>query len=227
MKFTKTFTIILALLISIFSFSLAGCKSCGDPLLRDLEFEFETAFTKEEHIQKIQTRTEEIFAEDIASEKIEKIYVGIVYSFYTEDPEYFLVEITYKNLFYGYQEHHNISYKTRYKTYLGMIYYDQYIDTLATDDFVDGPSVYKARGYGNSKKYFGFSTCGVEENGRIMQIFTGGHWENRNDFMLGLTPWDDYYGQIKELTKEEQAEILVKSRKPSCGNWVLQFPELY
>ena len=54
-----------------------------------MKFEFETAYTEEEHIQRIRQRTEERFADDIEKHKIKEIHVEIIYSYYTEDPEWF------------------------------------------------------------------------------------------------------------------------------------------
>ncbi len=57
---------------------------------------FKTKYTVEEHIQRITARTEERFQKDIENGFIVDIFVDIVYAFYDDDPEYFLVEIEYK-----------------------------------------------------------------------------------------------------------------------------------
>ena len=233
-RLKQVFGIIISLQLLLSIFFFGGCSSScvnQDPLLKDLRFKFETAFTEEEHIERIRARTEERLEEDIEEDKIEKIDIEIVYSFYTKDPEYFLVEVEYKEEFSRFYEP-NIylgKYTTKYKTFIGMIYFDQYIRIGEMDDFIDGPSPYKARGYTGYKKFFGATRCAIEENGKIIQIFGKTTWSYRNDYMLGLTPWDEggTYGQIVELSKEEQASLLVTSRASSCGNWFLQFIEYY
>ena len=68
----------------------AGCTSGGYTHPK-----FKTKYTEEEHVQRITARTEEIFAEEIESGEILNYEVEIVYAFYDNDPEYFLVELEY------------------------------------------------------------------------------------------------------------------------------------
>ncbi len=235
MKHTKIFTTILALLISIFSF---GCGEnpvdnenlyTGDLLLYDLGFEYETQYTEEEHIERITARTEENLAEDITSDKIEKIEVEIVYSLYTKDPEYFLIEVEYKQEFTGYWSSSNIPYSTKHKHFFGMIYCDNYIKTPHMDDFIDGQSIYRARGYKNNVKYHSSFCFAIEEGDKLYQLFpeTGLHKFN-TVLMLSEYPHEAIdYNIFRELTTMQQVYLLKRSRALISGNYFWHFPELY
>ena len=233
MKFTKTFTIILALLMSIFSFSLAGCKSSEERYSEDryIDFLFETAFTEEEHIQRIRERTNEKLAEDIEKGIIDTIDVEIVYSFWTEDPEYFLVEVKYNQWIEGYWpkgSRDKQKYHTKDRYFFGMIYKDAYIGLHETTDFQDGKSIYEVRGYSSNKKYYGNSVFAVEQDGKIYQIFHG--WIGFYSTILGL---DDMMFKneedliIKELSIGEQLYRLKWSREVCSGNYWLGLNYLY
>ena len=236
-RLKQVFGIIISFLLILSSFSF-GCAQepknnenlyTGDLLCYDLFFEFKTKYTEEEHIERIRARTEERLAEDIERDKIEKIDIEIVYSFYTKDPEYFLVEVEYKEEFIGFWSSYDIQYSTKHKHFFGMIYCDDYIKTPHMQDFIDGQSIYRARGYINNVKYHSSFRFAIEEGNRIYQIFpeTGLHVFN-SVLMISEFPQETIdYDIFKELSVMEQVYYLKRSREPISGNWFWHFPELY
>ena len=78
---------------------LLGACSCVPGYYRHPRFK--TKYTIEEHIQRISERTEEKFSWQIAEGIIADYTVDIIYAFYDDDPEYFLVELEYAEEFQG------------------------------------------------------------------------------------------------------------------------------
>ncbi len=222
------------LVLFVFTFTFIECRSSCKPSEEDtsIDFLFETAFTEEEHIQRIRERTNEKLAEDIEKGIIDTIDVEIVYSFCTEDPEYFLVEVKYNQWIEGYwpkgSSRNKQKYHTKDRYFFGMIYKDAYIGLHETTDFQDGKSIYEVRGYSSNKKYYGNSVFAVEQDGKIYQIFHG--WIGFYSTILGL---DDMMFKneedliIKELSKEEQLYRLKWSRENCSANYWLGFNYLY
>ena len=212
-----------------------------EQILAEMKFEFETAYTEEEHIQRIRQRTEERFSNDLAQDKIKEIHVEIIYSYYTEDPEWFLVEVEYKEPFenkifdrnsrlYSLNARHLIGnpYQTTFKHIIGRIVYDKYLEDQINSGvfigFVDGPSVWRARGFLENKKFYATSVTGghgIEKDGRIESIL---RWQSGVVYYLslGFLPWESesWCTEIKALSKEEQATTLIYSR-----NYPYQFFE--
>ena len=124
-------------LISLVIFSSDVSKE-GDYVHPD----FVTEYTIEEHIERIKQRTKERFANEISSGEIVNFTVDIVHAFYDDDPEYFLVELEYKDEWIGkYANEYKWSniagllpekpeeyvyYSTKYKHFLGKITNDWY-----------------------------------------------------------------------------------------------------
>ena len=220
---------LLTLFIVLFLFPIFACKGEGktvdntpDPLLEGLAFEFETAYTEEQHVQRIMQRTEERFANEIATDKIKDIHVEIVYSYYTEDPEYFLVEIEYNDFFTGSLENPYysdgdslyLSYTTNRKHLIGRINKDEYLIYPWYSTFIDGPSVYSARGYADNRKYIFIYTYSVKSNGEVYDIFSGDPKEY-NYLFLGLAPWarEPWISKIEQISVATQAHRLKESRE--------------
>ena len=68
MRLLRIFAILLAVFVLfVFTFVFIECRSSCKPSEEDIsiDFLFETAFTEEEHIQRIRERTNEKLAEDI------------------------------------------------------------------------------------------------------------------------------------------------------------------
>lgn len=165
---------------------------------------FQTKYTEEEHIQRISQRTEAIFEEEIESGKLLKYNVEIVYAFYDEDPEYFLVEleyvdecikVTYENPNYsldtGKQEPQYIEQTTRYQHFIGFIENDNYKTGLLHYDsgssntkqcFMAGRSAYalymEGKGEQYGKKYYGGRVQGIERSGEIIVVAGMDCYEN-------------------------------------------------
>ncbi len=151
--------------------------------------DFKTAYSQEEHIRRIEERTEAIFAEEIADETLVSYEVEILHSFYDDDPEYFLVEVeyaeecivgAYDNPNYSQttenQEQPFIRYTTKYQHLIGFIISDEYYITKknAREVFMNGRSGYALCEYPDNKKYCGGGTWkqGVEVDGQIVLTAT-------------------------------------------------------
>ncbi len=163
---------------------------------------FKTEYTKEEHIQRISARTEELFAEEIEWGFLVEYKVEIVHSFYDDDPEWFLIEIEYQGTdederyFGDYEslryEQYRISPPTeaekmewtrRYAHLIGFIENDGYytgwgeysaISGGFFNAFIKSKSVWKNFEYENAKKYCGCTTQAVQTNEGILRLYDGG-----------------------------------------------------
>ena len=142
---------------------------------------FETKYSKEEHIERLNIRTEAIFAEEFKKGDIITCNVEILYSFYDDDPEWFLIELEYAENIYGNYSNPNfekndsqssiIEYETRNKHLIGYIIADEYY--IAFDygkEFMNGKSSYSVSPYSKCKKYCGAGGAvqGVEIGGQII-----------------------------------------------------------
>ena len=165
----------------LFSFAIFACSCECPPRKGWYEHpDFVTKYTIEEHIQRITARTEERFQEDIENGFIVDIFVDIVYAFYDDDPEYFLVEIEYKEKIpndqltgiahdppfpygIGYDENDKICwiYTDKITHFIGYIEDDRYRTGLIYGYFHSSPSPYTVCGYKHEKKYYGCSKLGV------------------------------------------------------------------
>ncbi len=179
MRKTAKAKFMLGVLCAILTLStpLAGCSK-GDGIYIPHP-DFATVYTEEEHVQRITERTEEIYAEEIASGQLVKYNVEILHAFEDDDPEYFLVELEYadecisgkyKNPKTGENEPPYIYYNTKYTHTIGFIISDEYY--LGGGGL--GRSGYAVCPYPNNKKYCGSGTDvqGVEVNGQIILTAT-------------------------------------------------------
>ena len=138
------------------------------------------------HVARITKRTEEVFAEEIASGEIVKYNVDIVYAF-DEDPEYFLVELEYAEEWendcdgqiYTTKYRHTIGYIKDDEYYLGAVAmygtgkrYDE--KSLTQQAFMDGQSAYTLYAHHGERKYCGTtaSECcqAVKRDGKMIMI---------------------------------------------------------
>ena len=169
------------LIISCLSFSLllSGCGRFNHKI-KDVYGHpgFKTDYTIEEHIERISKRTEERFAEQLQSGLLVSYSVNILYAFYDEDPEYFLIELEFDREWEGEYTHPfsattKYAYKTKYMHTIGFIWNDKYYLCLDRfGDFVEGKSSYYYYGYSDSKKYYGSGVQAVEKDGQIVKLFS-------------------------------------------------------
>ena len=137
---------------------------------------FKTEYTEEEHIARLSARTEERFASEIESGEIVDFEIEIVYAFYDNDPEYFLVTLEYAEEFFIAEEK-----ATKYKYTIGIIVQDEYRYCSLEgyiNGFKDGPSPYHYLGYENAKKYYGGAKHAVATEEGVLLIYTS--YENMN-----------------------------------------------
>ncbi len=156
---------------------------CAVPSMDIFPLEFQTAYTKEEHIQRIKAITEERFAKSLKSGRIVHIYVDIVHAFYDDDPEYFLVELEFaENFRYEYEHDEEmgaIEQEERYQHVIGYIENDEYYcaqnkENYGYSEFRIGKSAYTYYGYTDAKKYFGAGVQGVACTDGILEVYNGG-----------------------------------------------------
>ncbi len=177
----------LALLLSIVCL-FSGCKGGYK------HSKFKTEYTVEEHIARIEERTKERFEEEIASGELVSYNVDIVYAFYDNDPEYFLVELEYVNEWENLIDENSPeygTYTTKYKHLIGYIEEDNYWTGLPgySIEFMNGRSAYKLLGCEKSRKYYGGGVQAVERDGELIMIFD-------NDCLFNL---DNSYGYTVEF----------------------------
>ena len=164
----KFFAICLAFLFAFACISCAGEKY--------IHPDFETEYTVEEHVERIRKRTEERYAEEIESGELVDFEVEIVYAFYDDDPEYFLVEFEYAEEFWvRYGDEKGTKYQTKYKHLIGFIQNDDYWLCAMINIYENyGRSSFDVFGYSDAKKYYGHHIEAVAlENGKILQIYDG------------------------------------------------------
>ncbi|MBO5240157.1 MAG: hypothetical protein J6B56_01900 [Clostridia bacterium] len=186
--------------------------------------EFQTEYTIEEHIERIEKRTQEKFFEEILTGKISDIEVEILYAFHDNDPEYFMVQLRYTEDFEGeswmYEKLGDgwyggygriVEYQTRYKHFIGFIENDEYYSRLPAyvglydgDVFVDGRNPYELSGYSNAKKYCGYEICAVEVDGEMLQIFNA---RNLHDSGVEFDGFEERFDQ-RIIPEEEQKELM-------------------
>ncbi len=171
----------------IFIISLVlSLSACSDNIIWGYEHpDFVTQYTAEEHVERIRQRTAEKFETEILNGDIVGVNVEIVYAFYDDDPEYFLVELEFYKEWKSFYEANNmeeVEYTTKYKHLIGYIHNDKYYAGLKYYDsnsfnnveklygFIDGKSSYSYYGYEDSKKYYGASAQGVLVEDEIIEL---------------------------------------------------------
>lgn len=173
--------------------------------------EFKTEYSEEEHKQRILDVMVNTFGEPEDSQVIAGYEVEIIYSFYDNNPEYFLITIEYKGTtasgkYYPNDIHEPAQYITNYRHLVGRIVEDTYTH-WHYGEFITGRSPWDFLGYSEAKKYYGNDIFGVETEDGVLQIFdkTKTYNENCLEFM-------DYYvmrGATKQklLSVSEQKQI--------------------
>ena len=178
----------------LFSFAIFACSCERPPIKGGYEHPvFKTKYTVEEHIQRITARTEERFQKDIENGFIVDIFVDIVYAFYDDDPEYFLVEIEYKEKIpydkitgninrppfpyeLGFDENGACwTYPDKITHFIGFIQDDRYRTGLIYGaDFQLFSSPYTICGYRDAKKYYGAYKLGVAKEEGVFLFWSDG-----------------------------------------------------
>lgn len=200
---SKLRTIVLVLLC----FFLQGCYYT--PWERYKHPDFVTSYTEAEHIERIKERTETRFSKEIERGEIANYTVEIVYAFYDNDPEYFLVNLEYENDFPA--EYATEGTRTKYKHFLGYIENDEYYAGVynysgekGDSMFTEGRNAYEVAGYGEAKKYYGNRIFAVETEGELLKIFKGS--TGRVEFAGGgQGEWEQY------IIPETEYEDLMKN----------------
>lgn len=135
--------------------------------------QFKTQYTEQEHIERISAETEKIIKRDwfkLYKTKVVDYSVEIVYSFYDNDPEYFLVtlELDREKTDVDAMQYLEGDCSAKYSYILGFIVKDEY---KIQGGFEYGKSIYDVLGYSNAKKFYGNKAFGVEtENGEILLL---------------------------------------------------------
>ena len=204
----------------VFSLSMLFVgSSCAEEPSTTPENIWTTAYTEEEHIERIWVDTICVYYGQAmgGAYTVDKEDIEIVYSF-DNLPKYFLVTVHYNQPIMQYETTEQ-PYETSVAHIIGGIKNDQYYYGI-TDlyyGFRAGPSPWHYLGYSNTKKYFGKHSFGVEQEGQIVQIYN-----SYRRYPIGYTPPPDEYGVSynsaqdftqKILTTEEKAEILAWTKK--------------
>ena len=188
--------------------------------------EFQTEYTIDEHIDRIRERTMEKFSAEIEKGKIANIEVEILYAFYDNDPEYFMVQLQYTQDFTGSYRVKDESgrrvlktYATRYKHFIGFIENDEYYvrvrlysgygeNSKRIAKFIDGRNPYELSGYGDAKKYCTVRHCAVETSEGLLQVF------NSYNLMNGGVEFDGYEQRFEQCVIPEDEHKKLMSHDP-------------
>ncbi len=215
MKTIKLHSYLLTLLVLFIS---CACKS-----ERKEEYPiFTSKWTVEDHIKRLTRRTEQKFANALHDGVLLGFDIEIIYSFYTQDPEYFLIEFEYAEKWKQRgtciigippEEREEIVYETNHRHLLGMIVNDEYKAVVKGYDdissyqggFRDGKSIYSLCGYENYKKFYAPGILGVEINGEIFQCFT----VNANEKGYEAPLFIPYCVGVKELSPENPQRKMI------------------
>lgn len=226
----KVLTWILACCLFILSFSACACRTNIDggythPV-------FKTKYTVEEHIERITARAQARFAEDIESGLVVDIFVDIVYAFYDDDPEYFLVEVEWKEEkeyeFSFYEKEKNYTFVTKYIHLVGFIRNDVYVYGLMKcpygrrgekniDTYMPGKSPYTICGYRDGKKYYGSGSFAVQTDEGLLRIYNarrGGDYAECIEKSLQNNP---YAPEI--VGKDEFYDLMSGSNDITCSRY--------
>lgn len=169
--------------------------------------DFKTEYTIEEHIGRIEERTRVRFEEEIASGELVSYNVDIIYAFYDNDSEYFLVELEYaqehkfqrnENVYIS-KNAHFIGYIENDEYYVGIKYYD------GSEYIMAGRSAYSICGFDNGKKFYGGLVQAVETSEGIIQIY---NWIDLGDSAVEFGSEDNF---VQRLITESEQEKLMRS----------------
>ena len=214
----------LKTVISSISFLLAcpfAFSSCWIETPPSAEpYVFSTNYTAEEHIQRIEERTADIFDADIYNDIVKDFTVDIVYSIYDNKPEYFVVEVEYTEyLFYPIRREESsiLCEITHYKHIMGYIYKDDYYileisyiwggteGNIVQDCMKIGQSPYSVFSDFTSKKYYGYIDDYTDENEYISSYGVYGIQVGENIVRIANTNCLDHEGCF-EIHSEKLAQ---------------------
>ena len=227
----KTLVVFIAILCLLSCFNFASCNENQQQMQIP---KFTTQYTEQEHVQRIEQYFREYLRKGhvINRGEIKDIYVEILYSYHTHDPEYALIEIEYTQPFSrSFDKDGEKSYTTKYRhTYVRITndnYYvacSEYSNSFETCK--DGQSVYTVLGYKNNKKYFGDLWRSVEIDGQItdivlpkieMRLFLGQeYWTEQT--LSNLTTQ-----LVDQKTEKERYENVYKKYKDSFYQGVASY----
>lgn len=181
--------------------------------------EYQSEYTEEEHIERISARTREKYAEEIEKGIIIDFKVEILYAFYDNDPEYFLIEYRFEDTIREYKgESSEVKLTEKHYGHLiGMIESDTYrvgsfpccIDendgygsrTGDHDEIFVGQNCYTRCGFENAKKYYGGNVFAVEIDGQMVQIYKHDYWDKDEEKC-----WER-----RVISESEQKDLMTRS----------------
>ena len=147
--------------------------------------DYDYTYSEEYHRQKISERTQEIFEEELSSGKIVNFEVETLYSFYDDDPEYFLITFEYWKEFKVIIKGTGVSYETKYQHIIGYHFGDgehyYCVDYTVSDFIKDMLSPWHYLGYEEAKKYYGNYHYGILQGGELLVIY-----ESDDKYPIGI-----------------------------------------
>ena len=159
----KKFKILICTVLSLLCLFLCSCNKYVHP-------EYSSAYTTDYHLNKIEERVNRELVTRISKEEVTDITVDVVYSFSSNSPEFFVIDIVGIN----YKQDSRGATYGRYSVLnrafiLGYILNDKYY-LIGQGVFNGQRSPYDAFDYNDSKKYFGKDCFAVEIDGKIYKI---------------------------------------------------------
>lgn len=208
----NVFLIIIGLMLVL----CTGCRTGKEPSdTSDFLYkhpEFNCPYTEEENIRNIKTRTEEIFRQELNTGLIVDYTVDILYAF-DDDPEYFLIELTYKEGYLGNAQKtyaHCIGYIQNKEYYVGLTCYEfDYAPIQSMSEvFRDGKSGYALYASPEEKRYYYNGLQAVKRSGEIVGVED--FWCNESTHEHNN---DSYCRVGKIIPKEKYTSYLILGRE--------------
>ena len=235
-RLIKTLSIFLSfcfLLIMPFSYGCSTKKNSSEITPENIPA-WKSLYVPMVHKQKIK----ESIMSQYTAYRIKEIRFETVFSYWTEDPEYLLVTLEYKNDLTGTFERDGVTYEYRTKyahTILRLGYsccYVTYMYANETDDyrtewgiFCYGLSPYEICGYKYNKKFFtGHDILAVETEQGLMKIYSPKYSFDRReeweyDFVDVAPRNEDRFIQRMEIMEPKNLkQLLYKSRYVELGD---------
>ena len=152
--------------------------------------------------------------------------MDIVYAFYDDDPEYFLVEVERKEEFEVYYDgvFQSLPKWTKYMHIIGYIENDQYRYGLnyqyggaprVGEIYYAGKSAYTLCGYRDEKKYYGASVHGIWTEEGILQIYKRVVWTRA--MIESRAPGTEENYEQKIIPESKYKELMKKNYKFGNG----------
>lgn len=203
---SKIIAILFSVCALLFTFSCAEVPNeivkDGDWSEQRMSYEWISDYTEQEHIARISTLTEEIFAEPLELGLLISYEVEILYDFYGA-PRFFMIDFEYgvdvgDEVEIAGEKH---IYTTRQGHFVGEIEADKYYCPIQSGGYKDGPNPYEYLGYGDAKKYFLSDRFAIDTSDGLLQIYDYGRY------------WIPLFLENKESEKVTQKIITVEERK--------------